>query len=413
MGRSKEKFAQLLTEGVHRIRIYESKAIRIVHDELGYVLGREGGSVIEFWRKGHIPPKMFEIEKLGREIVKRGRLKQTWLEQFLDSADYPNGARLIDELFPPALPEEQLESQVSERSPLPLPPPIPPRGPEFAAGEELVPFIVGPPITAPSHFFGRAYELKRIFDLWKRFPLQNVAVIGQKRSGKTSLLHYIKNITIADPAQLRPGQKTNWLPRPEPYRWVFVDFQDTRMCSRERLLSYLLTCLEMPVPQPCDLYAFMDVVSEQLRTPAVILMDEISAALASPELDQQFWGSLRSLGSNLTGGNLAFLLTSHESPDQLAREQGKPSPFFNIFGHTFTLKPLREREARELIASSPRPFDPADVEWILEQSKGWPLLLQILCHSRLTALEHEETGEAWKQRGLRQMGAHRHLMENL
>ncbi len=163
---------------------------------------------------------------------------------------------------------------------------------------------------AAYHFFGREYELKRIFGLWKRFPLQNVAVVGLKRSGKTSLLHYLKRITLARPEQLRPGQRTDWLPQPERYRWIFVDFQDARMCRRERLLSYLLTRLDLVVPEPCDLENFLDVVSQYLKTPTIILMDEIGAGLASPELDQQFWGSLRSLGSNLTGGKLAFVLLS-------------------------------------------------------------------------------------------------------
>jgi hypothetical protein len=45
-----EQFAQLLTEAVHRIRFRESKTIQIVQDELGYALGRDGGSMIEYWR---------------------------------------------------------------------------------------------------------------------------------------------------------------------------------------------------------------------------------------------------------------------------------------------------------------------------------------------------------------------------
>ncbi len=40
----------------------------------------------------------------------------------------------------------------------------------------------------------------------------------------------------------------------------------------------------------------------------------------------------------------------------------------NIFGHTIKLGSLSDAEARELVAGSPKPFNPADVEWILVQS---------------------------------------------
>ncbi|MCK6625879.1 MAG: ATP-binding protein [Anaerolineae bacterium] len=395
MPKSAQKFAQLLTEGVHRIRLREAKTIQIVQDELGYALGREGESAIEYWRKGHLPPYLADVEKLARIMVERGRLEREWLEQFLSSAGHPAPEALCEELFP-----------LGRGNPRPV---LTDDRPLLA---EFNPFVVGPPIMHPRHFFGRDYELKRIFGLWRRFPLQNVAIIGLRRSGKTSLLHYLQKITTIPPDQLRPGQFRDWLPQPERYRWIFVDFQDARMGRRESLLRYLLAGLNLPVPEPCNLERFMDVVSQRLRQPAIILLDEISAALASPELDEQFWGSLRSLGSNLTGGNLAFLLTAHQAPAELAEAQGKSSPFFNIFGHSFILGPLKETEARELIASSPQPFTPAEVEWILGQSKNWPCLLQALCHARLTALEYGEMSDAWQQEGLQQIAAYSYLLRN-
>jgi hypothetical protein len=184
------------------------------------------------------------------------------------------------------------------------------------------------------------------------------------------------------------------------------------MGERARLLRYLLTSLNMPVPDVCDLTSFIDIVSQHLHSPTLILMDEIGAGLASPELDQQFWWSLRSLGSNLTQGQLGFLLTAHKAPDILAHALDKPSPFFNIFGHTVKLGPLSEGEARELVSSSPVPFDPVDTEWILVQSGRWPALLQILCHTRLTTLEELQTGDAWQEEGLRRMAPFRYLLES-
>jgi hypothetical protein len=130
-----------------------------------------------------------------------------------------------------------------------------------------------------------------------------------------------------------------------------------------------------------------------------------------PELDDSFWEGLRALATNQVGGNLAFVLAAHEPPDQLADHSDLGSPFFNIFGYTATLGPLTEPEARELIASSPVPFPPADVDWILTQSGHWPLLLQILCRERLITLEEGETGDAWQEDGLQQAVPFRYLLE--
>ena len=284
--------------------------------------------------------------------------------------------------------------------------------PQPPTNRERSPFIIGTPITHSRDFFGREREIKRLFNLLKRLPLQNAAIIGKRRIGKTSLLHYLKNITTTPPQQLRLGQKYDWLPYPENYRWIFVDFQDQRMASKERLLSYILECLSMKVPTPCDLDHFMDVVSSNLYNPTVILLDEIGVGLQRcPELDDGFWDSLRSLATNHTGGNLAFVLATHESPIELARHTGHSSPFFNIFGYTATLGALTEQEARELIASSPIPFPDNDIEWILTQSCCLPLLVQILCRERLFSLEEGETDENWREEGLRQIAPFAHLLE--
>ncbi|MEQ9232767.1 MAG: hypothetical protein RIG66_01605 [Coleofasciculus sp. E2-BRE-01] len=112
---------------------------------------------------------------------------------------------------------------------------------------------------------------------------------------------------------------------------------------------------------------------------------------------------MRSLATNQTGGNLAFVLATPESPLDLASHTGHSSPFFNIFGYTAYLGALTEVEARELIDSSPIPFPVEDVTWILEKSQCLPLLLQILCRERLFSLEEGETGDDWREEGLRQI----------
>lgn len=273
---------------------------------------------------------------------------------------------------------------------------------------ERSPFVIGPPITDPCQFFGREYILKRIFDVWKCVPFQHIAVVGAKRSGKTSLLHYLRRIIDTPKDQLRSEQKNDWiLPG---YQWVFIDFQDPRMGYQENLLRYILLSLDMPIPEPCDLVGFMEITDMYLEIPTILLLDEITAGLVSPELDEQFWWGLRSLGSNHAGGKIGFLITAHESPEDFSYNDGTPSPFFNIFGHILNLGPMTETEARMLIGNSPLPFAKEDVEWILAQSGYWPALIQMLSHSCLTALKEEQQGTEWRTEALLRMKPYRYLL---
>ena len=170
------------------------------------------------------------------------------------------------------------------------------------------------------------------------------------------------------------------------------------------MLTYLLTQMELPQPNICDLENFLDVVSDNLRSPVVILFDEIGVAMERyPDLDDAFWDSLRSLATNQVNGNLGFILTAPESPDTLAHYSGLGSPFFNIFGYTAVLGPFTEPEARDLIAYSPIPFPETDSDWIIKESGRWPILLQILCRERLLSLEEGDTSDDWQQEARQQL----------
>lgn len=265
------------------------------------------------------------------------------------------------------------------------------------------PFIAGPPITQPGQFFGREREVKRLFSLWRQRPLQNAAIIGPRRSGKTSLLHYLKTVTTAPREWLRPSQEHTWLPDPTAYRWVFVDFQDVRFSSAVYLLRYLLVEMGLPTPENCQLDTFLDVVSGRLQQPTILLFDEIGVAMERyAELDDAFWESLRSLATNQVNGNLAYVLSSHLPPAELAQHRGWGSPFFNIFAYTAVLGPLSETAARELIAASPLPIPAADADWMLETSGRWPMPLQILCREWLLALEEGQPDDEWREDAWRQ-----------
>ena len=373
--KSPVQFKQLLSRAVRTIALQENKTIQLVHDELGYELGRQSGSCIDYWRRGNCPADPDDSLKLAKAIARRQGLEKSDLVLFLKAVE-------------PWLPQSQIDEVVSALS----------VSHQRTVSQALPksPFIVGPPITNPDDFYGRSQELQRMQTWWKTAPLQNVAIVGPKRSGKTSLLHITKHLLTKNKAI--------------EYRSVFVDFQDPRMLVQDRLLRYLLQQLGLPSPERCTLEQFMDIVAFQLHQPTIILLDELVAGLESTELNEPFWWGMRSWVSHFANGLLAFALTAHDFPMQLAEDQGKPSPFFNMF-NTIELGPLRRDEAKALIDRSPQPFSDEEAAWILAQSQCWPFLVQLLCQTRLDdLLGNLPTQRSWRDEARVQMARFQYLL---
>lgn len=81
-----ERFAVLLTAAVHRIKWLEGKPVAVIHDELGYALGKQGGAMIEHWRKGHLPARRGDVERLAGLLMARGGLDRAWGCELLAAA---------------------------------------------------------------------------------------------------------------------------------------------------------------------------------------------------------------------------------------------------------------------------------------------------------------------------------------
>ncbi len=261
------------------------------------------------------------------------------------------------------------------------------QGDELLPDEALSPFVVGPPITDPRQFCGRHIALQRIYKLWRRFPLQNIAITGERRSGKSSLLHYLKHTVRTEVSS--------------QHQVVLVDFKEARMRQQHSLLVHLLEALGLPRITDCSLITFEELISHHgLQKPTIILMDDIEYGLDSSDLDQEFWWGLRSIQHNYSLGKLGFLLTSRQAPAKLALEKGKPSPFFNVFGYQVVLDKFTEEDSLDLLKRSPIAFNETDTAWILQHSQGEPAILQHLCEIRLQSLEEGEdvSDTEWRTR---------------
>ncbi|MCV6636531.1 ATP-binding protein [Candidatus Albibeggiatoa sp. nov. NOAA] len=277
------------------------------------------------------------------------------------------------------------------------------------------PFITGQPVRY-GNFYGRQAILESLFSLWRGFPqtpMQNAAIIGDKRSGKTSLLMYLRDIVNLGAAsgKLRENQRVDWLSQDKGYNFIFVDFQDARLCNQKRLLSYILQNMQLELdPEILSLenssdvlVDFTNIVEDHLNKPTIILLDEFNAIVnrCPEELDNNFWESLRSLSNNLLDPQyLGFVLAANKSPHIIAEELNKSaefgvSPFFNIFGKSIVLGHLERHEAEELIASSPSRFSQTDIDFICDITQCQPFYVQKACQTRLDALMFN-TGD-WKK----------------
>jgi transcriptional regulator with XRE-family HTH domain len=259
------------------------------------------------------------------------------------------------------------------------------------------------PIPHPSQFFGRNALLKGIFNDWRNLPPTHILLIGQKSSGKTSFLNYLKLIHQINRNSLREEGECDHRLLPN-YNWVFVDFEQPKMQRPESFLRYVLKTLNLLPDNLQDLADLTDILSTHLKEPTILLMDNIEKGLKLPELDEIFWGYMRSLANSVE--TLGFCVVSRHPLDQLeelAKEQGKPSPFINTFTE-LKLEPFTKNEARELLRYSPEKLSEADIQWILEQSKCWPVLVQILLKTRL------ESGEDWQVVGKEKLERYQFLL---
>ena len=392
---AESKLSEILLQAVNRIAFLEKKTKQIVYDELGYAIGRQGGSAVQYWvYHKKIPARLDDIENLARAIAHlNGWENENDLITFLDQARYPSPEYLAREILP-----------------MSFSPPAAGNVTGFSARPAAA-FIVGSPVLEPRLFFGRSHELHHIFDAIHSQNMQSVAVCGPPHSGKTSLLHYLHKVTRISPRALRPGQYAGWLNQPHMYRWAYLDFLDPRIRTQPGLFNALLRQHSFPIIGSNETDQFVDEVCHYLVTPTVILLDEFHLAVENPDFTRAFWQALQSLAANLAEGKLSFIFASTTPPTDWLSLDLPAAPFLSIFGRQLTLGPLKEAEAREMVLSSPRPFSEEDTQWILQHSAGWPATLQVLCNARLLALEEGQTGSAWQAEALQNLSLYRSLLD--
>ena len=217
-------------------------------------------------------------------------------------------------------------------------------------------------------FVGREREMANVFARLR--TLGCVSIVGERRIGKSSLSYQ---------ASVRAGKELG----PET-RAVYIDMLSAKHHSLQGLLWAILTGLGGQVGQveaesSDAAMAVFEAEIQELRRQGclpVVFLDEFEALGSRTEqLGDDLLESWRSLGN---GGQMAFVATSARPLDEVTKESGLTSSFYNIFAQ-MGLTEFAEEEAKAFIRRAVRVggFEPSDEAFIARVGGQHPLRLQV------------------------------------
>ena len=248
------------------------------------------------------------------------------------------------------------------------------------------PFFYGNPVH-PDQFIGRRRELRRIVGRIANQG-QSTAIVGEPRSGKTSLLDYLAAPETRAELYGESG---------EQLLFSYLDAHTlggefTQAQFWERALHPLqerLADSASPLAQAHrtrrenDFGCFvLERLLAQMRADGwrlVLLLDEFDALLHHPVLNKaEFFGGLRSLASRGQGA-LALVIASRNPLTELDKETQQlsrtASPYFNFLDEIM-LGPWPNKDVEALLRRAGERFNPADCSFAIKVAGGHPYLLQ-------------------------------------
>lgn len=233
------------------------------------------------------------------------------------------------------------------------------------------PFHCSGPLAGRDGFFDRTSEIMRVQSRIAAEPPQSVSIVGEPRSGKTSLLM--------------------WLCSPESRAEIFQDpgcvalYIDVRASSPADPSAFFgLIDRAWQAAGGCGIPAtfdgYHDLVRDLMRDGRRLLLflDDFGLVTQNRGFPLEFFSFMRSLASN---SDVGYVTTSTTDLQKLCYTQDiEESPFFNIFT-TVHLTPFKEDDARQLLtgqwARAGEP-DGVDLDSLLALAGGSPYLLQLV-----------------------------------
>jgi class 3 adenylate cyclase len=255
-------------------------------------------------------------------------------------------------------------------------PPVPTRG---------NPYLNRVMIPHPGLFVGRRALVRKILGRLGGTHPQSLSIVGERRTGKPSLINYLRS----------PQARIDWLEDPGHCFFVLLDFQQTRALTPGKVALFIGDALRaqtgMSLEGSEDLGSLRRVgdAVAAAHCRIVLLCDEFEAVTRNPGIGPDFYAFLRSLANTLpvsfvctSGRPLKDLCVTHEIAD---------SPFFNIFSEV-RLGLFDQADAEELVrepsAARGLPLE-ALGEALLSMGGRHPFFLPMACSAWYEFLETE------------------------
>jgi hypothetical protein len=178
------------------------------------------------------------------------------------------------------------------------------------------------PVSDPALFVGQTGIVRRIFSRVGADRPQSVAVIGGKKSGKTSLLAYLGHASVR--GKLLEGA--------ERYAFVSGCSACGPVAGPDAFLGEMHKILRPGTASGGNAYEAVRAAVEEQHAAGkriVVLLDDFHSITSDERYPLEFFSFLRSLANNY---NLAYVTTSFLELQKLCViKDVEESPFFNIF----------------------------------------------------------------------------------
>jgi hypothetical protein len=274
------------------------------------------------------------------------------------------------------------------------------------------PFFYGNPVP-PEQFLGRRREIRRITGRIVNQG-QSTAIVGEPRTGKTSLLEYLAAPQMSVKLYGQQGKQ---------FLFSYLDAQTLGgQFSQAEFWEYVLRPLQSKIAdldedapltqayrvcQENDFGTFvLELLFEEVRDQdlrLIVMLDEFNEILHHPVLNcAEFFGSLRSLATRARSA-LALIVATPRSLSELSQEidqfSVRGSPYFNFLSEV-PMGPLSLRDISELLRRADR-FSTKDRRFVSEVAGGHPYLVQATAAALWDVYEDKvrDPVERWRMAG--------------